>query len=50
MNKRRMTLFNLVRGCASILVALLVAAVLIFASCDQPWRALRYLILGRSST
>lgn len=46
MNKRRMTLFNLVRGCASILAALLVAAVLIFASCDQPWLALRYLILG----
>ena len=46
MNKRRMMAFNLVRGCASILVALLVAAVLIFISCDQPWLALRYLILG----
>ena len=49
MNKRRMTLFNLVRGCASILVALLVAAVLIFASCDQPWLALRRRSCARPS-
>lgn len=45
-NRRRMTLFNLVRGCVAILMALLVAAVLIFISSDEPLLALRYLILG----
>ena len=45
-NRRRMTLFNLIRGCAAILMALLVAAILIFISCDEPWLALRYLILS----
>lgn len=38
-NRRRMTLFNLIRGCAAILMALLVAAILIFISCDEPWLA-----------
>jgi ABC-type uncharacterized transport system permease subunit len=46
MNDRRLLLFNLLRGAAAILLALVVAAVFIFISSDEPLTALKYLLLG----
>ena len=46
MSDRRLLLFNLLRGLAAILLALLVAAIFIFISSDEPLTALKYLLVG----
>jgi simple sugar transport system permease protein len=46
MNDRKLLVFNLLRGAAAIVLALLVAAVFIFLSSDEPLNALKYLLLG----
>lgn len=43
---RRLFVFNLLRGAAAILLALLVATVFIFLASDEPLTALKYLLLG----
>ena len=46
MSDRKLLLFNLLRGLAAILLALLVAAIFIFISSDEPLTALKYLLVG----
>ena len=46
MNDRKLLVFNLLRGAAAIVLALLVAAIFIFLSSDEPLNALKYLLLG----
>ncbi|MEZ4508836.1 MAG: ABC transporter permease [Eubacteriales bacterium] len=46
MKDRRMFAFELVRGAAAILVALGVGTIFIFLSSDEPFTALRYLLIG----
>ena len=46
MNDRRLLVFNLLRGLAAILLALVVAAIFIFISSDEPLTALKYLLMG----
>ena len=46
MNDRRLLVFNLLRGLAAILLALVVAAIFIFISSDEPLTALKYLLIG----
>lgn len=46
MHDRRMTMFNIARGAAAILLALAVATIFIFLSSETPFKALRYLLIG----
>ena len=46
MNDRKLLVFNMLRGAAAIVLALLVAAIFIFLSSDEPLNALKYLLLG----
>ncbi len=46
MNEKSMLGFNILRGAAAILLALMVGAVFIFISSDEPLTALRYLLVG----
>lgn len=46
MKDRRMFAFELIRGAAAILLALGVGTVFIFLSSDEPFTALRYLLIG----
>ncbi|HPR35433.1 MAG TPA: ABC transporter permease [Anaerolineaceae bacterium] len=46
MTDRRLIVFNLLRGLAAILLALVVAAIFIFISSDEPLTALKYLLMG----
>ncbi len=46
MRDKRMVLFGFVRGAAAIALALAVGAIFIFLSSDEPFTALRYLLIG----
>ena len=46
MNNKRMRMFEIIRGAAAILVALLVASILIFICSDQPFNALKYMLVA----
>ncbi len=46
MNDKRMLLFEIVRGAAAIFLALAVGAIFIFLCSDEPFTALRYLLIG----
>lgn len=46
MKDKRMFAFELVRGAAAILLALAVGTIFIFLSSDEPFTALRYLLIG----
>ncbi|MEA4869329.1 hypothetical protein SDC9_76322 [bioreactor metagenome] len=46
MKDRRMLWFELIRGAAAILLALGVGTIFIFLSSDEPFTALRYLLIG----
>lgn len=46
MTDRRMLTFNLIRGAAAILLALAVGAIFIFIISDEPFVALKYLLVG----
>ncbi len=46
MTDRRMLTFNLIRGAAAILLALAVGAIFIFIISDEPFIALKYLLVG----
>lgn len=46
MKDRRLMLFEVARGTAAILLALLVATIFIFLCSDEPMTALRYLLIG----
>ncbi len=46
MNNRRMLMFEIIRGAAAILVALIVAMIFIFICSDQPFEALRYMLVS----
>ncbi len=45
-NNRRMLMFEIIRGAAAILVALLVATIFIFICSDKPFEALRYMLIA----
>lgn len=46
MNNKRMKMFEIIRGAAAILVALLVATIFIFICSDKPFEALKYMLLA----
>lgn len=46
MYKRRMVTFNILRGLAAILLALAVAAIFVFLASDEPFEALKQLMLA----
>lgn len=46
MNDKRMHMFEVIRGGAAILVALLVAMIFIFICSDRPFEALRYMLVA----
>lgn len=46
MNKRRMVVFNILRGLAAIILALAVAAIFIFLASDEPFEALKQLLIA----
>lgn len=46
MNNKRMKMFEIIRGAAAILVALLVASILIFICSDKPFEALKYMLIS----
>lgn len=46
MRDKRMVLFGFVRGVAAIALALAVGAIFIFLSSDEPFTALKYLLIG----
>lgn len=46
MYKRRMVAFNILRGLAAIMLALAVAAIFIFLASDEPFEALRQLLIA----
>lgn len=46
MNNRRLKMFEVIRGAAAILVALLVATIFIFICSDKPFEALKYMLIS----
>lgn len=46
MKNKRLARFEILRGAISILVAIFVAALFIFAISKEPWKALKYLLLS----
>lgn len=46
MNNKRMRMFEIIRGVAAILVALLVAMVFIFICSEKPFEALKYMLVA----
>ena len=46
MKNKRLARFEIFRGAISILVAIVVAAIFIFAISKEPWKALKYLLLS----
>lgn len=46
MNNKRMRMFEIIRGAAAILVALLVAMIFIFICSEKPFEALKYMLVA----
>ena len=46
MNNKRLRMFEIIRGAAAILVALLVAMIFIFICSEKPFEALRYMLVA----